>query len=374
MRNVLFLLIMVGICFNNTFAQDVVRFKNGKEIQVKILEMTEEVVSYKKWSYLEGPTINAPMSKVVSITYANGETEVFDETAAAEAAPAAVPAPASVAEPVPAPVAEPAPVVEPVPAAEPAPVVEPVPVAEPAPEPVVAPAPVEQEAPVEEPAPVVKKKKKRPAVVAEEEPAEEEETPKKKKKKKISPFDNPESVWYQASKNGFSVWAQPLGFVLWGPMIGVGYRSGTSFLFDVHLRLPQFGFAYGAVSDDPDDMAGFAIGVQFRMLVPKSNGGWVLGSFFDFGKTNALYRKGQLREEEEKWSTFVAGVSGGYRFQFNHHLYLDMGLMAGTIFVSDQDWRYSNPENSYYSSDYNDSYEGYIMAFGMVILSLGIEF
>ena len=236
----------------------------------------------------------------------------------------------------------------------------------------VAPAPVEQEAPVEEPAPVVKKKKKRPVVVAEEEPAEEEEeTP---KKKKISPFDNPESVWYQASKNGFSVWAQPLGFVLWGPMIGVGYRSGTSFLFDVHLRLPQFGFAYGAVSDDPDDMAGFAIGVQFRMLVPKSNGGWVLGSFFDFGKTNALYRKGQLREEEERWSTFVAGVSGGYRFQFNHHLYLDMGLMAGTIFVSDQDWRYSNPENSYYSSDYNDSYEGYIMAFGMVILSLGIEF
>ena len=125
MRNVLFLLIAVGFCFNNALAQDTVRFKNGKEIQVKILEMTEEVVSYKKWSYLEGPTINAPMSKVVSITYANGETEVFDETAAAEAAPAAVPVPAPVpvAEPVPAPVAEPAPA----PVAEPAPVVEPVP-------------------------------------------------------------------------------------------------------------------------------------------------------------------------------------------------------------------------------------------------------
>ena len=89
MRNVLFLLIVVGFCFNNALAQDVVRFKNGKEVQVKILEMTEDVVSYKKWSYLEGPTINAPMSKVVSITYANGETESFDEAAEAAAAPVA---------------------------------------------------------------------------------------------------------------------------------------------------------------------------------------------------------------------------------------------------------------------------------------------
>ena len=112
MRKYLFLLFLAVFCNTNAFSQDVIRFKNGKEIQVKILEMSEETVRYKKMNYLEGPDINAPMSKVVSITYANGETEYFDEAAAAQA-----PAPVPVAEPAPVPVAEPAPV----PVAEPAP-------------------------------------------------------------------------------------------------------------------------------------------------------------------------------------------------------------------------------------------------------------
>lgn len=212
MRCVILALLTVLSFSSVAFAQDVVRFKNGKSVEVKILEMTEDVVSYKKWSYLEGPTINAPMSKVVSITYANGETEYFDEAAEAAAAPvpAPAPAPAPMPAPTPAPAPEPAPMPAPAPepAPAPAPVAEPVPepapepVVEPAPEPapepvpqevapVVVPAPVEQEEAAEEPAPVVKKKKKRPVVVAEEEPAEEEAEakPKKKKKRKKRPSE-----------------------------------------------------------------------------------------------------------------------------------------------------------------------------------------
>ena len=391
---------LAGICFNNALAQDIVRFKNGKEIQVKILEMSEETVRYKKMNYLEGPDINAPMSKVVSITYANGETEYFDEAAEAAAAqapapvpvaepapvpvaepapvPVAEPAPVPVAEPAPVPVAEPAPVVEPapVPVAEPTPVAEPVPVAEPAPEPVVAPAPVEQEA-AEEPAPVAKKKKKRPVVVAEEEPAEEEEeeTPKKKKKKKkLSPLEDPESVWYQASKNGFGVWVQPLGAVQWGPMVGIGYRRSASFLIDVHFRFPAIGLLYDVAANGPDDMGGYAIGIQFRKIFAKRNGGVIMGSFFDVGKTEALYSKGLVREEHWEWSTFVAGVSAGYRFCFGHHFYIDLGGVVGTLVVSDNDWRYSNPESSSYSPSYDRTKPGFVTAFGMVVVSLGIEF
>jgi len=389
MHRVIMVLLVVLSCAGTAFSQDIVRFKNGKSVEVKILEMTEDVVSYKKWSYLDGPTINAPMSKVVSITYSNGETEVFDE-AAAEPAPAPAPAPVPVAAPVaapapaPAPAPEPAPMPveaapQPVPVAEPAPepAPEPVPVAaqEPVPEPapVVTPAPVEQQATAEEATPVVKKKKKRPVVVVEEDD-EDEDVVVVKKRKKLPPLENPESVWYQAKKHGFSVWVQPLGFVLWGPMVGVGYRRDASFLFDVHLRLPQLGYAYGKVSEDPDEMSGFAIGLQFRKLFAMSNGGWFLGSFFDLGTTEAIYSKGLLREKYEEWSTFVAGVGGGYRFCFGHHFYLDMGIVAGTLYVSDQDWRYSNPENSSYSYTNDHSYDGYITAFGMVILSLGIEF
>ena len=140
MQKYLFLVFLAALSFTDAFSQDVVRFKNGKQVEVKILEMNGEFVRYKKMNYLDGPDINAPIDKVVSITYANGETKYFDETAAPDPVPVAEPAP----EPIP--VAEPAP--EPVPIAEPAP--EPIPVAEPAPEPI----------PVAEPAPAVEKKKR----------------------------------------------------------------------------------------------------------------------------------------------------------------------------------------------------------------------
>ena len=148
MQKYLFFVFFATLCSTYAFSQDVIRFKNGKQVEVKILEMNEEFVRYKKLSYLDGPDINAPKDKVVSITYANGETEYFDETAGSAVAPAPVSEPIPVAEPAPEPipVAEPAP--EPVPMAEPA--LESVPMAEPAPELI----------PVAEPAPVFEKKKR----------------------------------------------------------------------------------------------------------------------------------------------------------------------------------------------------------------------
>ena len=379
MRNVLFLLILVGFCFNNALAQDIVRFKNGKEIQVKILEMTEDAVSYKKWSYLEGPTINAPMSKVVSITYANGETEVFDEAAAAEIVPTAVPAPAPVAEPAPVPVAEsvPVPVIEPapVPVAEPAPV----PVEETVPEPVpqeVAPvdAPEEQEV-AEEPAPVVKKKKKRPVVVVEEEPAEEEEeTPKKKKKKKLNLFENPESQWYQARKNAFGIWFEPMGFIFWGPMVGVEYRHETLFFIDAHIRFSPAGYFYGAVADSPDEMSGLGFGAQFRFLIGTRVGGLYLGGFFDYGFTNALYNRATKYEKEWEWTTVVAAGQVGLRVRISRHFFMDGGLVFGMLSVSKKDWRYSSMEHWDYSPSYNKTESGFESPFGMITLATGVEF
>ena len=108
MRNILFLLFLVAFCSSFAYSQDIIRFKNGREFQVIILEKSEETVRYKKMDNMDGPDVNAPMSKVVSITYADGKTEVYGAPDAVEAVP----------------VAEPAPVVDDVPMAEPAPEVE----------------------------------------------------------------------------------------------------------------------------------------------------------------------------------------------------------------------------------------------------------
>ena len=191
---------------------------------------------------------------------------------------------------------------------------------------------------------------------------------------KRDPREDPESVWYKAPDQSYSVWVEPLGFALWGPMVGVGYRNKTSMLADAYIRLPQFGYAYGEVSDSPDELTGIALGVELKTLVPRRNGGWYAGGMVDIGDTVATYHQGELYEKEEQWFTLVFGFSGGYRFCFGQGFHLDLGVVSGALFVSAQDWRYSNSANSYYSSTYTDSYEGYIAYFGMLLLAAGIDF
>lgn len=188
------------------------------------------------------------------------------------------------------------------------------------------------------------------------------------------PREDPQSVWYHAKETGYSIWAQPLGFALWGPMVGFGYRNGTSFLFDAYIRLPRFGYAYGLVSNDPDDLGGVGIGLEAHSFIPRRNGGWYAGGMIDIGYTTALYNQDALREEDYRWYTFIFGFSGGYRFCFGQGFHLDVGVISGVLLVSEQDWRYSNPENSYYSSVYNYTDDGFISYFGMLVLSAGIDF
>ena len=116
------------------------------------------------------------------------------------------------------------------------------------------------------------------------------------------------------------------------------------------------------------------IGLEAHSFIPRRNGGWYAGGMIDIGYTTALYNQGALREEDYRWYTFIFGFSGGYRFCFGQGFHLDVGVISGVLLVSEQDWRYSNPENSYYSSVYNYTDDGFISYFGMLVLSAGIDF
>lgn len=61
----------------NAFSQDILTKKNGDEIQVKVLEITNTDVKYKKWSNQDGPSYTLPKSDVFMIKYKNGEKDVF---------------------------------------------------------------------------------------------------------------------------------------------------------------------------------------------------------------------------------------------------------------------------------------------------------
>ena len=369
-------LLVALFCVPSVFSQDIIHLKSGQDVEAKIIEMDGEKIRYKKFNYQDGMDLILSLSKVASITYGNGETENFD-----------VPEPAPAIQTIPAPTnSEQTSVEQSAPASEvTAPVEQATTTEQTAPEtvPVAEPKPNEvAPAAVAAPASVVQQ-------VTGPSPADANAVPQKplyyensagneyvvvKKRKKIPPMENPESVWYKAPNNGFSIWFQPLGLVMWGSVVGFSVRHKTAFMIDGYVRLPQFGFAYQKASDDPDEMTGVAFGFEAKTIFATRNGGWLVGTVFDIGVTRAIYDKGMYDESENEWWTFVVGFSGAYRFCFGRHFHMDLGLEMGILYEPDEDWRHSNPEHAYYSPSYDRTDDGLIALFGQFVFSIGVEF
>ena len=58
-------------------AQDIIVKKDGSIIKVKVLEVSEEAIKYKKIDKTDGPTYSVLKSNLTSINYENGEVENF---------------------------------------------------------------------------------------------------------------------------------------------------------------------------------------------------------------------------------------------------------------------------------------------------------
>ena len=62
-------------------AQDLIVLNNDaiEELQVKIVEVSDSAVKYKKWTYQDGPTFSVSTSNILYIKYQNGETQKFGQ-------------------------------------------------------------------------------------------------------------------------------------------------------------------------------------------------------------------------------------------------------------------------------------------------------
>jgi hypothetical protein len=63
-------------------SQDVITYKNGTEVKVKVTEVTSTEVKYKKFDNMEGPSYSILRTDVFMIKYENGTKEVFEEQTA----------------------------------------------------------------------------------------------------------------------------------------------------------------------------------------------------------------------------------------------------------------------------------------------------
>jgi len=79
MKNKLLLLFfMLNCLINNIQSQDILVYKNGDEVQSKVLEVSDDNIKYKKWGNLDGPSYTAIKKDVLMIKYQNGTKDVFN--------------------------------------------------------------------------------------------------------------------------------------------------------------------------------------------------------------------------------------------------------------------------------------------------------
>ena len=79
--SVLLCLITQGI------SQDVIIKRNGTEIQTKIIQITDDFIKYKDYSFLDGPLRSLYISEVFMVVYENGQRERFDQITEVEKQP-----------------------------------------------------------------------------------------------------------------------------------------------------------------------------------------------------------------------------------------------------------------------------------------------
>jgi hypothetical protein len=85
MKNKINLLLGIGVVAmalsmsSSAFAQDIIRTKAGKDIAAKVLEISDEEVSYKLYDNQDGPTIRISTEKLYKIFFENGSEYAFVE-------------------------------------------------------------------------------------------------------------------------------------------------------------------------------------------------------------------------------------------------------------------------------------------------------
>ena len=73
------LIACVAMASMAVWAQDIIVTKDAKKIDAKILEVSKSEIKYKEFTYQDGPTFILNTSELVTIIYANGKVELYNQ-------------------------------------------------------------------------------------------------------------------------------------------------------------------------------------------------------------------------------------------------------------------------------------------------------
>lgn len=72
------LILCLLLCVASAFAKDVITKTDGTKLDVKVEEITETVIKYRKASNPTGPVYTIPVSSVSTVQYENGDIDTFN--------------------------------------------------------------------------------------------------------------------------------------------------------------------------------------------------------------------------------------------------------------------------------------------------------
>lgn len=77
-QKTIYCLLGMLLCTSNIYSQDILIKKNGDEVEVRVISISNDEIEYKKWSNQDGPSYIIPKGEVFMIKYKNGEKDVFN--------------------------------------------------------------------------------------------------------------------------------------------------------------------------------------------------------------------------------------------------------------------------------------------------------
>jgi len=170
------------------------------------------------------------------------------------------------------------------------------------------------------------------------------------------------------SISAFSVYLNPLGFLQFGPMMGVEIKMANNLVLNLNARLPGMGLLSYVVRgwDDVDEIRGFAVAVVPIIIFTDNQHKPYAGAGLEYDRSRVLYEQGSYWENTEIENNIIVVTNGGYRFRFESGFFLSAGLYVGASFSM---WEEEHVEPDI------ENYSGLnVQPFGMAELKVGFEF
>lgn len=198
-----------------------------------------------------------------------------------------------------------------------------------------------------------------------------------------APVTGPENTTNTSSRpyvdpnpNRFGLYVNPLGFVQFGPMVGMEITRNSHLIIDGHARFSSAGVLMYEISRSssgtaPYKISGLGVGGGLKYLSPSRIGGFYIGFLMEYGWQTQFYDKDESWEWQEDVNYFVTVANVGYKFRFSGGFYINTGALLGTAYVFKDEWYYTK---SYYYNTARHDNGSKVKPFGMLEAGLGIEF